>query len=79
MTSIIIFTIMGIFILSQLGKLLSMTEIKLQEFTQLAPSTSFTLGYDDGFIFAYRLKNIQNKENPISTFNYTGYLDIKVE
>ena len=79
MTSIIIFTIMGIFILSQLGKLLSMTEIKLQEFTQLAPSTSFTLGYDDGFIFAYRIKNIQNKENPINTFNHTGYLDIKVE
>jgi hypothetical protein len=56
-----------------------MNEIKVQEFTQLAPSTSFTLGYDDGFIFAYRIKNTQDKENPIYTFNHTGYLDIKVD
>jgi hypothetical protein len=70
---------MGFFILSQLGKLIGMNEIKVQEFTQLAPSTSFTLGYDDGFIFAYRIKNTFDKENPIYTFNHTGYLDIKVE
>jgi len=56
-----------------------MTEIRLQEFTQLATSTNFTLGYDDGFIFAYRLKNTWFKDSPLSTFNYTGYLDIKVE
>ena len=56
-----------------------MNEIKVQEFTQLAPSTSFTLGYDDGFIFAYRIKNTLDKENPIYTFNHTGYLDIKVD
>lgn len=56
-----------------------MTEIKLQEFTQLAPSTSFTLGYDDGFIFGYRIKNTRDTENPIYTFNHTGYLDISVE
>ena len=51
----------------------------MQEFTQLAPSTNFTLGYDDGFIFAYRISHSSQREDKVLTFNHSGFLDVEVE
>ena len=77
MTSIIIFVIMIVLTLVQVHKMIARKQITFQESFQLADPTNFQLGYDEGFVFGYRIFNRVN--DATYTFNHTGYLNVSVE
>lgn len=77
MTSIIIYLIMIVLTLVQVNKMIARKQINFQESFQLADPTSFLLGYDEGFVFGYRIFN--RVDDTTYTFNHTGYLNVSVE
>jgi hypothetical protein len=77
MTSIIIYLIMIVLTLVQVDKMIARKQINFQESFQLAEPTSFLLGYDEGFVFGYRIFN--RVDDTTYTFNHTGYLNVSVE
>ncbi len=77
MTSIIIYMIMIVLTLVQVDKMIARKQITFQESFQLADPTSFLLGYDEGFVFGYRIFNRVN--DTTYTFDHSGYLNVSVE
>lgn len=77
MTAITIYIIMFALVLVQVDKMVQRKQITFQESVQLADATSFPLGYDEGFVFAYKIFNREVGSNV--SFNHDGYLNVKVQ
>ena len=59
----------------QVDNMLQMKQMNFQETYQLSEASTFPLGPDEGFTFAYKIMN----KNRTVLFDQTGYLNIEVQ